>query len=77
MSVRRILLTGIMQKRSMEMSLRWAKRKAVSVFDSLGNKNALFGIIQGSVYEDLRDISVKGLVDIGFDGLRCRRSGCG
>ncbi len=31
-------------------------------------KNALFGIIQGSVYEDLRDISVKGLVEIGFDG---------
>lgn len=54
-------------KRSMEMSLRWAKRSR-DRFDSLGNKNALFGIIQGSVYEDLRDISVKGLVDIGFDG---------
>ena len=54
-------------KRSMEMSLRWAKRSRER-FDSLGNKNALFGIIQGSVYEDLRDISVKGLVDIGFDG---------
>ena len=51
----------------MEMSLRWAKRSRER-FDSLGNKNALFGIIQGSVYEDLRDISVKGLVDIGFDG---------
>ncbi len=37
-------------------------------FDSLGNKNALFGIIQGSVYEDLRDIPAKGLVEIGFDG---------
>ena len=47
----------------MEMSLRWAKRSRER-FDSLGNKNALFGIIQGSVYEDLRDISVKGLVDI-------------
>ena len=54
-------------KRSMEMSLRWAKRSR-DRFDSLGNKNALFGIIQGSVYEDLRDISVKGLVEIGFDG---------
>mgnify|MGYP000289734806 CR=1 FL=1 len=52
-------------KRSMEMSLRWAKRSRER-FDSLGNKNALFGIIQGSVYEDLRDISVKGLVDIGL-----------
>ncbi|MDU6435597.1 MAG: tRNA-guanine transglycosylase [Pantoea sp.] len=54
-------------KRSMEMSLRWAKRSR-DRFDSLGNKNALFGIIQGSVYEDLRDVSVKGLVEIGFDG---------
>ncbi|PLO68968.1 tRNA guanosine(34) transglycosylase Tgt, partial [Klebsiella michiganensis] len=54
-------------KRSMEMSLRWAKRSR-DRFDGLGNKNALFGIIQGSVYEDLRDISVKGLVEIGFDG---------
>lgn len=54
-------------KRSMEMSLRWAKRSR-DRFDSLQNKNALFGIIQGSVYEDLRDISVKGLVEIGFDG---------
>ncbi len=40
----------------------------MSVLTVSGNKNALFGIIQGSVYEDLRDISVKGLVDIGFDG---------
>lgn len=31
-------------------------------------RNALFGIIQGGMYEDLRDISLKGLVDIGFDG---------
>ncbi|MEX0633474.1 hypothetical protein M8494_21220 [Serratia ureilytica] len=31
-------------------------------FDELENKNALFGIIQGGVYEDLRDVSVKGLV---------------
>nr|GME07406.1 tRNA guanosine(34) transglycosylase Tgt [Ipomoea batatas] len=54
-------------KRSMEMSLRWAQRSR-DRFDSLGNKNALFGIIQGSVYEDLRDVSVKGLVEIGFDG---------
>ena len=54
-------------KRSMEMSLRWAQRSR-DRFDSLGNKNALFGIIQGGVYEDLRDVSVKGLVDIGFDG---------
>jgi queuine tRNA-ribosyltransferase len=51
----------------MEMSLRWAQRSRQR-FDELNNKNALFGIIQGGVYEDLRDVSVKGLVDIGFDG---------
>ncbi|MEQ6476822.1 tRNA-guanine transglycosylase, partial [Salmonella enterica] len=53
--------------RSMELSLRWAKRSR-DRFDSLGNKNALVGIIQGSVYEELREISVNGLVEIGFDG---------
>lgn len=31
-------------------------------------RNALFGIIQGGMYEDLRDESLRGLVDIGFDG---------
>ncbi|MDP2248575.1 MAG: tRNA guanosine(34) transglycosylase Tgt, partial [Nitrosomonadales bacterium] len=31
-------------------------------------RNALFGIIQGGMYEDLRDVSLAGLVDIGFDG---------
>ena len=33
-----------------------------------GNPNALFGIVQGGMYEDLRDASLAGLVDIGFDG---------
>lgn len=54
-------------KKSMEMSLRWAKRSR-DHFDKQGNKNALFGIIQGSVYEDLRDQSLEGLLNIGFDG---------
>jgi len=54
-------------KRSMEMSLRWAKRSRVR-FDELNNKNALFGIVQGGVHQELRDISVKGLTEIGFDG---------
>ena len=54
-------------KKSMEMSLRWAKRSR-DHFDKQGNKNALFGIIQGGVYEDLRDESLTGLLDIGFDG---------
>ncbi|WP_375055529.1 tRNA guanosine(34) transglycosylase Tgt [Zobellella sp. DQSA1] len=54
-------------RKSMEMSLRWARRSR-DHFDKQGNKNALFGIIQGSVYEDLRDQSLDGLLDIGFDG---------
>ena len=50
---------------SMELSLRWAGRSKKA---HEGNSNALFGIIQGGMYEDLRDVSLKGLTDIGFDG---------
>ncbi len=50
---------------SMQLSLRWAKRSKTA---HEGNPNALFGIIQGGMYEDLRDISLKGLTNIGFDG---------
>lgn len=53
--------------RSMRMSLRWARRSRES-FDALGNPNALFGIVQGGMYEPLRDESLAGLVDIGFHG---------
>ena len=52
---------------SMEMSLRWAARSRAE-FDRLANSNALFGIVQGGMHEDLRDASLAGLVDIGFDG---------
>ena len=34
----------------------------------IGNPNALFGIVQGGMYEDLRDASLAGLAEIGFDG---------
>ena len=54
-------------KKSMEMSLRWAQRSR-DRFDQLGNQNALFGIVQGGVFEDLRQVSLEGLVKIGFDG---------
>ena len=54
-------------KKSMEMSLRWAQRSR-DRFDQLGNQNALFGIVQGGVFEELRQISLEGLVKIGFDG---------
>lgn len=53
--------------RSMRMSLRWARRSRES-FDALGNPNALFGIVQGGMFESLRDESLAGLKDIGFHG---------
>lgn len=53
--------------KSMRMSLRWAQRSR-DEFDRLENKNALFAIIQGGVYEHLRDESLEGLENIGFDG---------
>jgi len=52
---------------SMELSLRWARRCRVE-FDALENPNALFGIVQGGMHEDLRDASLAGLEAIGFDG---------
>jgi queuine tRNA-ribosyltransferase len=54
-------------RQSMELSLRWASR-CVSEFGRLENPNALFGIVQGGMFESLRDESLAGLVDIGFHG---------
>ncbi|MGH1359054.1 MAG: tRNA guanosine(34) transglycosylase Tgt [Burkholderiaceae bacterium] len=53
--------------RSMQMSLRWAKR-SLDAFEGHHNPNSLFGIVQGGMFEDLRDESLAGLVDIGFHG---------
>ena len=53
---------------SMRMSLRWAERSR-RAFDDLKNPNALFGIVQGSMYNDLRAESLKELMNIGFDGM--------
>lgn len=50
---------------SMQLSLRWAKRSKQAHAD---NPAALFGIVQGGMYPDLRQISLQGLTDIGFDG---------
>ena len=50
---------------SMRLSLRWAAR---SKRGHEGNINALFGIVQGGMYESLRTESARGLQDIGFDG---------
>ncbi|MGE5793145.1 MAG: tRNA guanosine(34) transglycosylase Tgt [Bacteroidota bacterium] len=52
---------------SMRLSLRWAERSKRE-WDRGTTANALFGIVQGSVYERLRDESLAGLLDIGFDG---------
>ncbi len=52
---------------SMRLSLRWAQRSR-DAHDKLGNTNALFAIVQGGMHEDLRDESLAGLKDIGFDG---------
>jgi queuine tRNA-ribosyltransferase len=49
---------------AMERSLRWARRCK----DSYNHNQKLFGIVQGGIYEDLRELSIKGLVDINFDG---------
>ena len=50
---------------SMELSLRWADRSKQVHADS---EAALFGIVQGGMFKHLRDESLTGLTDIGFDG---------
>lgn len=50
---------------SMELSMRWAKRSKEAHND---NPSALFGIVQGGMYNHLRQESINGLTAIGFDG---------
>jgi queuine tRNA-ribosyltransferase len=57
--------TELQAQDSMELSLRWAKRSKIAHGD---NPSALFGIVQGGVYENLREASLAGLREIGFDG---------
>lgn len=59
--------THLEAQKSLELSLRWGER-CINEHQKLGNKNALFGIIQGSMYQDLRMQSLKGLLDMPFDG---------
>jgi queuine tRNA-ribosyltransferase len=54
--------------KSMRMSLRWAQR-SMNEFKAGENPNALFGIVQGGMFESLRDESLAGLEEIGFPGL--------
>ena len=56
--------------KSMQLSTRWAKRSKEAFLSQPHRKDgqALFGIVQGSTYEDLRRTSAAALIDIGFDG---------
>ena len=53
---------------SMRMSLRWAKR-SLDEFQREENPNALFAIVQGGMFESLRDESLAGLETMAFDGV--------
>lgn len=53
---------------SMRMSLRWAKR-SLDEFQREENPNALFAIVQGGMFETLRDESLAGLETMDFDGV--------
>ncbi len=54
-------------RQSMELSLRWAARSQAE-FARLANPNALFGIVQGGMYEHLRQESLDALVDLDLPG---------
>ena len=53
---------------SLELSLRWAQRSKIAFAARAKPGQALFGIVQGSVYPDLRERSAHALIEAGFDG---------
>jgi len=53
-------------KKSMELSMEWAKRSKTAF--GLNPHKALFGIVQGGLFDDLRNLSLDVLTNIGFDG---------
>jgi queuine tRNA-ribosyltransferase len=61
------LTTEAEARKSMELSLRWAKRSK-DEFERLANPNALFGIVQGGMYEPLREASLNALVELDLPG---------
>lgn len=61
------LTTEAEARSSMELSLRWAKR-CQAEFGRLENPNALFGIVQGGMFEHLRQESLEQLVELDFPG---------
>ena len=60
--------TSVEAATSMRMSLRWAQR-SMNEFTHGENPNALFGIVQGCMFENLRDESLAGLEEINFPGI--------
>jgi queuine tRNA-ribosyltransferase len=61
------LTTEAQARSSMEMSRRWALRSKAE-FERLQNPNALFGIVQGGMFEHLRQESLEALVEMNFPG---------
>ena len=55
-------------KISLDLSLRWAERSKAAFATRAAPGQALFGIVQGSIYPDLRELSARALIEIGFDG---------
>ena len=61
------LTTEAQARSSMELSQRWARR-CISEFERLGNRNALFGIVQGGMFTSLREESLEALVEMDLPG---------
>ena len=61
------LTTEAEARQSMELSQRWARR-CIAEFDRLQNRNALFGIVQGGMFEHLRQESLEALVAMDLPG---------
>ena len=61
------LTTEAQARASMELSQRWARR-CITEFERLENRNALFGIVQGGMFEQLRQESLDALVDMDLPG---------
>ena len=61
------ITTEAQARASMELSLRWARRSQAE-FQRLENPNALFGIVQGGMFEGLREESLNALVELDLPG---------
>ena len=55
-------------QQSLELSLRWGER-SIKRFRELETDNGLFGIVQGGMFENLRELSLAGVSEQGFDGI--------